>query len=209
MTTQLTKRQKQTYEVIRKHIAVEGKSPTIRELALRLGLSSTGAAGNILRTLVRKKMIQRSRYQARGISLINPGSDRPVDFGIPVRVPLVGQVAAGLPILAAENIERHICLDRSWTKGRDAFCLRVKGESMVKAGIRDGDIVVVAKQDTANSGDIVVALLDDEATIKYFRPKKNEIHLEPANDGMYAIVVRDKNFRIQGRVIGVYRGLVN
>lgn len=203
----LTARQEEILKFIRNAILHRGTAPTLREIGQNFGITSVGAVGNHLSILVRKGFIKRGKYRARGISLVQAGTDREVSTMEPVGVPLVGQVAAGVPLLAEENIERYICLDQHFVRGRQVFCLKVRGESMKDAGIRDGDIVVVHKQPAAEPGDIVVALLDDGATVKFYQPNRNEIHLIPANETMYSIVVRDENFQIQGKVIGVYREL--
>jgi len=203
----LSKRQQQILLHIRNSLVHRGKAPTLREIGTHLGITSVGAVGNHLRTLVRKGLIRKSKWEARGLTLVDPNTDQVVGTGEPAGVPLLRDRAVGSGFLAHDNIERYVCLDRFMTGGQDSFLLRVKGDSMINAGLHDGDFAVVRRQTDAVPGDVVVAVLDGEATIKHYHPKKTEIHLVPANDRMYSIIVRDKKFQIEGKVIGVYREL--
>lgn len=206
MQSGLPKRQEQLLKFLGQSIP-RGRCPTRSEIGEYLGLKSVGHVNNILKALEKKGHISRDKGRARSLSLINPLPDT-LDIPNPLSLPLIGTVAAGTPILATENVERHVTLDRFITGGAASYLLRVKGNSMIGAGIHDRDLVVVRKQNTANAGDIIVALLDEEATIKYYRPRDGQIWLEPANDKFSAQLVRDlMYFRIQGKVIGAIRNL--
>lgn len=203
----LSKRQQQILLHIRNSLVHKGKAPTLREIGIHLGISSVGSVGNHLRTLVQKGLIRKSKWEARGLTLVDPHTDLTVDTGAAAGVPLIRGVVVGTTLLSHENIERYICLDHFMTGGQESFLLRVKGDSMTSAGLCDGDYAIVRRQATAVHGDVVVAVLDGQALIKYYHPKKAEVHLVPANDQMYSIIVRDKNFKIEGKVMGVYREL--
>lgn len=197
----LTARQEQIYEFIRDQITEAGAPPTIREIGERFGISSTNGVRAILSALEKKGYITRSKLRSRGIELTQ--QIRP-DFQV---VPLVGRVAAGQPVMAIENIDDHLALDRSLLPTGDVFSLRVSGESMRDAGIADGDLVLVRKQEVAKSGDMVVAIIGDEATVKWYRPKRNKVILEPDNPDFEPIVVDSQSpeFRIAGKVVGLLR----
>jgi repressor LexA len=151
-----------------------------------------------LEALERKGYIKRDRTKARSVEIVQ--ADDPMMVPVPmVAVPVVGTVAAGQPILAAENIEDVFPLPRDIVKDQQCFMLRVKGDSMIEAGIFDGDYVVVRQQPYAENGDIVVALLEDEATVKYYRRRRKSICLEPANRSMEPIIVDD--VKIVGKVV--------
>jgi repressor LexA len=194
---ELTKRQQQMLEAIYSFVRKRGLPPTVRELGQRVGLRSTCTVQRHLEALIRKGVLKRDGSKARSIEII--ASRDPVM--IPRRstpVPVVGAVAAGQPITAVENIEQVIPLPSEFVP-EDAFLLRLKGDSMIEAGLLDGDYVVVRPQKTAEDGEIVVALIDDEATVKRFRRKRGKIHLEPANSTMAPIVVNDAD--ILGTVV--------
>jgi len=194
----LTKRQKQVLEGIHKIIRERGIPPTVREIGERLGLRSSCTVQRHLEALEKKGFLRRDRTKARSMEIIR--SDDPTMVPVPmVPVPVVGTVAAGQPIFAAENIEEVFPLPRDIVKNDQCFMLHVKGDSMIEAGIFDGDYVVVRQQPYAESGDIVVALLEDEATVKYYRPRRGKVHLEPANAKMRPIVA--ENPQIIGKVL--------
>lgn len=206
MVNELPKRQAQLLKFLGQSIP-RGRCPTRSEMGEYLGLKSVGHVNNIIKALEKKGLISRDKRLARSIRLINPLPDA-TDIANPLNLPLIGTVAAGTPILATENIERHVAIDRFIAGAAASYLLRVKGNSMIGAGIHDGDLVVVRKQNTANPGEIIVALLDEEATIKYYRPKDGQIWLEPANEKFSAQLVRDlAYFRIQGKVTGVIRNI--
>lgn len=197
----LTDRQREIYEYIREVIMANGRPPTMREIGEQFNIRSTNGVREALVVIEKKGYIRREPYLSRGIELVEevPTAVRPI--------PIVGRVAAGLPLLAVENIEGHVAVDQSYLPSGEVFSLRVTGESMRDEGIRDGDLVLVKKQDTAHKGDIVVAVIGDEATVKRFYPDRNRIRLEPANPDFGPIIV-DKNapgFFIAGKVVGLLR----
>jgi repressor LexA len=186
---ELTKRQKEILDFIREMVENKGLPPTIREIGEKFQITSTNGVRAILSALVKK-------------ATFDFGSRRSY-----VAVPLVGRIAAGLPTLAVENIEGSIAVDKSFLPGGDVFSLRVVGESMKDLGIFDGDYVLARAQSTAEKGDIVVAVIGEEATVKTYVPQKNRVRLEPANPAFQPIVVdtRFSDFRIAGKVIGLLR----
>ena len=196
----LTQRQRHVLEQIHSAMRETGHSPTVREIMERLGLSSTCTVQRHLEALERKGFIRRTRLKARTVEIIKADDPRLVPRAI-VSVPLLGTVAAGPPLLAVENIEEVFPLPADLVPEEPAYCLRVKGDSMIGVGLFDGDLVVVHQQSTAEEGDIVVALIEDEATIKTFRRRNGQIHLEPANPTMEPIVVPEGKVCILGRVI--------
>lgn len=193
----LTKRQEAVLKFVTAHTARMGYPPTIRETARHLGIRGISAVKKHLDALEKKGRIRR-RGGARTIELADRSSAIPV--------PILGQVAAGQPILAEENILGTLALDRALIRGGRSFLLRVKGDSMIEAGIFEGDHVIVKVQPQAENGDIVVALLDDEATVKRFYKRGKRIIFEPANADYSPIVPEPgSNIRILGRVTGVIR----
>jgi repressor LexA len=193
-TRELTRRQKEILDFIYEFAKDNGWPPTIRQIAMHFGIKSPNGVADHLKALERKGEIRIASGTARGIEML-----RRQEQGIP----LVGRIAAGEPILAAENIEDYVTIERMFPVDGKCFALRVKGASMIGDGIRDGDIVVVRPQKTADNGDIVVALIEDEATVKRFYREGRRIRLQPSNpdyDPIYATAVE-----IRGRVIGVIR----
>ena len=184
---ELTPKEKRVYDYIDMMLRKNGYSPSVRDIQQALGIKSTATVNAYLDRLEDKGAISRTAAKSRTIrtnSLDVVSSDT-------VKVPLIGKVAAGVPILATEQIERYIdfpSAGRSWSSG-DYYALRVKGESMIKAGINDGDIIICKKQAVAENGTIVVALLDDEATVKTFYREDGHIRLQPENDTMQPIIV--------------------
>jgi len=194
----ITKRQRQVLEAIHQIIRRTGIPPTVREIGERLGLRSSCTVQRHLEALEKKGFLRRDRTKARSMEIIR--SEDPTMVRVPmVPVPVVGTVAAGQPILAAENIEEVFPLPRDIVKNDQCFMLHVKGDSMIEAGIFDGDYVVVRQQPYADTGDIVVALIEDEATVKYYRPRRGKVHLEPANAKMRPIVADSP--KIIGKVL--------
>jgi repressor LexA len=179
----------------------DGKSPTIREIGEQFGISSTNGVRSHLEALMKKGYIRRQGLISRGIELVR-------DLSGPVeRVPLVGSVPAGHPIDAVENIEGEIAIDTSFLPAGETFTLRVDGDSMRDAGILDGDYVLVKKQKSADAGDIVVAIIGEEATVKRYFPERGKVRLQPENDAFEPIWV-DKNspqLSIAGKVVGLMR----
>jgi repressor LexA len=210
----LTDRQQQLLHFIEDHLRIHGFPPSIREMADHMGIRSTNGVNDHLKALERKGYIQRGAgLKSRAISLLSRSkrapsrrAEEPV-----VAVPILGRVAAGVPVLSDENFEGSVSLGRSLLpSNRKLFSLRVRGDSMIDEGIFDGDLVLVSSQSTADSGQIVVALVDGEATVKILRRHKNHIRLEPANEKFEPIVIRSQDFTptsILGVVTGVYRQL--
>ncbi|MBU0517401.1 transcriptional repressor LexA [bacterium] len=207
MAKPLTDRQREVLDFIGSHVADRGYPPSIREIGKEFDIKSTNGVRGILQALERKGEIRRSPQLSRGIELIHPEA-RNVKFTAPlVEIPIIGSVAAGHPLLAEQNIEGTITLDRDLLKGDNTFALRVKGDSMVGAGIFDGDLVFAREDSDIRRGDIVVALIDNDATVKYYYPDNGTIRLEPANR-FYGPIVVDQNtpgFHLAGKVVGVFR----
>ena len=199
----LTGRQKEILEYIEKMITEHGKSPTIREIGEKFNISSTNGVRAHLEALMKKGYIRRQKLISRGIDLVR-------SLAGPVRnVPVVGAVPAGNPITAIENIEGELAIDTSFLPGGETFTLRVEGDSMRDAGIFDGDYVLVKKQKSANSGEIVVAVIGEEATVKRYYPEGERIRLQPENETYDPIWVDRKSpeFYIAGKVVGLMRRL--
>ena len=211
MADKLTKRQQAVMDSIEKCIREKGYGPTVREICTDLGLSSPSTVHVHLKTLEQKGYIVRDPLKSRSISLPTPLVERDENFSNVIRpsfskivdVPLVGNVAAGEPILAEENITDTISLPTDIVGDAPSFMLSVRGESMIEAGINDGDYVVVKEQPVANNGDIVVAIIDDGATVKRFYKEKNHIRLQPENSSMDPIITTD--CQIAGKVVAVFR----
>jgi len=200
----LTKRQAEILNFIKTHIQYSGFPPTISEIQGQFSFKSPNAVQEHLKALVRKGQIRRTPNQWRGLELMIPNKTT-------VSVPLIGRVTAGLPVLAEENFEGTISVDRSLV-GRTArlFALHIRGDSMIKAGIYDGDIAIAQQQSVADHGDIVIALLGDEATVKRFYRKNKVIILQPENDTMQPIRVSEGNdFKILGKVIATLHRIGN
>jgi repressor LexA len=194
----LTERQGQVLKGIHDIAQQKRYPPTVREIGERLGLRSSCTVQRHLEALERKGYIKRDRTKARSIEILKSPDPRMIPVPM-VPVPVIGRVAAGQPILATENIEDVFPLPRDIVKDAQCFMLQVEGNSMIEAGIFDGDYVVVRQQPYADDGEIVVALLGDEATVKYLRRRRNRISLEPANKEMQPIVAND--VKIIGKVI--------
>ncbi len=206
MAKDLTARQREIFEFIKGMIRTKGRPPSIREIGERFAIRSTNGVRAVLEALERKEFIRRDRYTSRGIELLKE-ADEVVSSGRLREVYWVGRVAAGTPVWAEENIEGSFLIDREFVPGEEVFSLKVQGDSMIDAGIFDGDYVLVRKQPNADPGDMVVAQIGDEATVKKFFPEKRRIRLEPANPNYGPIIVeRDTpGFSIAGKVIGLLR----
>lgn len=198
----LTQRQQQVLELVSDHIERHGFPPSHRELMLSLGVRSQLGILKHLRALEKKGYLVCRPGSSRGITLAN----RPPR---PVMVPIVGSVRAGRPEEAVEDILGHCATDPAWTRGADCFYLRVAGDSMIEAGIREGDLALVRSQPTAENGEIVVALIDGEATLKRLYREAGRIRLQPENSRMAAIIIPEGSgeFAIIGKAIGIYRDL--
>ena len=210
MPKELTERQQAIFDFIAGIIRSRGAPPTIREIMEAFDINSTNGVRTTLAALEKKGHIRRHARLSRGIELVDQGKTTPAQYDT-VEVPVLGRVAAGSPILATENIDSRVHVDRSLLPASgEVFALSVQGDSMIEAGILDGDVVVARQQETADRGEIVVALIDDEATVKRFDPGPDAIRLLPENSSYEPIVVRPDegiNFRIAGRVVGLMRRL--
>jgi len=200
----LTPRQRQILEYIRREVKIKNYPPSVREIGEAVGLSSSSTVHAHLAKLEEKGFIRRDPSKPRAIELLREEPD-PLFVPETVQVPIVGQVTAGQPILAEENIEDYFPLPKMMVHGDSVFMLQVRGDSMINAGIMDGDYVIVRQQYQANNGEIVVAMLDGEATVKRFYKGKDHIILQPEND-LYE-PIRSPEIRVIGKVIGVFRSL--
>jgi len=197
----LTQRQTEVFELVKRNIQETGMPPTRAEIAKELGFRSPNAAEEHLKALARKGHIEILAGTSRGIRLLV--DDEPEESGLP----LIGQVAAGEPIMAQEHIESHYNVDPSMFTPKADFLLRVRGESMRNIGIMDGDLLAVHKTQNISKGQVVVARVDDEVTVKRFEQQGSEILLHPENDDMSTIRV-DLNFQsvnIEGIAVGIIR----
>ena len=208
---EMTARQEEIYEYIKKYSKENHMPPTVREIGNHFDISSTNGVRSILAALIKKGYINRSPRLSRGIEIVNTKEDTAAKEAPSntIEIPIVGRVAAGTPILAVQNLEGTVTvtIDRDFLACRsDVFALRVKGDSMINAGIFDGDLIFARQQKTADLGEIVVAQIDNEATVKYYHPSSDHVELRPANPKYKPIIVNDKkDFSIAGRVIGVMR----
>ena len=200
--TALTPRQRETLAWIKNFIRENGMPPTVREIGGAFGIKSSSVF-DLLKALERKGCLRRGELGAR--SLIVDDGNRRRSGGGTVEVPVIGRIPAGQPIEAIEHDGDTVAVARDLLRGHDGYALEVEGESMYEAGILDGDYVIVRKQNTANDGDIVVALIESEATLKRFYREADGVRLEPANQAMAPIHVASGEFRIQGKVVGLMR----
>ena len=197
----ISAKQKEILEYIKQSILSHGYPPAVREICEAVHLKSTSSVHSHLETLEKNGYIRRDPSKPRAIEIIDDNFNltrREV-----VNVPMIGHVAAGEPILAVENIESYFPIPAEFMPNEQSFILKVKGESMINAGICDGDSVLVKQCDTAKNGDMVVALVDDSATVKTFYKEDGYIRLQPENDNMDPIIVDDCS--ILGKVFGVFR----
>ncbi len=194
-------------EFITLSISDRGYPPTLREIGSHMGIRSTNGVNDHLRALERKGYLKREDMKSRALRPVNV--DKNPESNNVVEVPVVGRVAAGEPVLAEQNIEETISIDRYFIgRQRDVFALKVQGDSMIDAGINEGDTILVRKQLHANRNEIAVVLIGEEATVKYYQPEPDFIRLQPANDAYAPIIVRKEDFlptQILGIVIGLYR----
>ena len=197
----ITEKQSQILEYIKSEILNKGYPPSVRDICTAVNLKSTSSVHSHLETLEKNGYIRRDPTKPRTIEIIDDNFNlvrREV-----VNVPMVGTVAAGQPILAIENIDNYFPIPSEYMPNEETFMLKVKGESMINAGILDGDNILVKRQTTAKNGDMVVALVDDSATVKTFYKENGHIRLQPENDDMDPIIV--PNCEIIGKVFGVFR----
>jgi repressor LexA len=208
----LTKRQQEIFDFIKRYSAKYGYPPTVRDIGKAVGLASSSTVHAHLANLERIGLLRRDPTKPRAIELLDraaAGVQAGVQAGVHALVrpglPLVGQVAAGQPVLAEENIEEYIQTP-SFAGGEEGeYLLRVRGDSMKDAGILEGDLVVVRPQETATDGEIVVALVGEEATVKRFFQEEDHVRLQPENSAMEPIRTRD--VRVLGRVVGLMRNI--
>ena len=205
----LTKKQQEVFNFIKNYIEKNGYPPAVRDICKGVNLSSPSSVHAHINSLVEMGYLKKDLLKKRAISIsddyreesdIYKGKENGIDY---LEVPVIGQVAAGQPILAAENVERTFPLPMDFAKNKDVFMLRVKGDSMINAGIFDGDYVIVRREDTASNGNIIVALIDDSATVKTYYKENGYFRLQPENDYMEPIIVNE--LKVLGRVIGLIR----
>jgi len=198
----LNSRQMMILDFIKREVRVRGYPPTVREIGEAVGLSSSSTVHNHLSQLEQKGHIRRDPIKPRAIEVLED-DDWSYNKGNFVSVPLVGKITAGEPILASQNIEEVFPIPYNLIRNTEVFMLSVQGDSMIEAGIHSGDLLFIRKQNHASSGDIVVALIDDEATVKTFYKEIDHIRLQPENSHMQPIIVKEA--KILGKVIGVFR----
>lgn len=201
----VSKRQEDILAFIKEEVRTKGYPPSVREIGEAVGLASSSTVHGHLARLESKGLIRRDPTKPRAIEILDMEEEVPVLKQNVVSVPLIGKVTAGLPITAIENVEEYFPLPDSYGTSEDQlFMLEVMGESMIEAGILDGDYVIVKKTSTANNGEIVVAMTEeDEATVKRFYKEKNHFRLQPENSSMDPIYVNQVT--ILGKVVGLYR----
>jgi len=201
---ELTSTQKRVFNFLKDYLGEKGFPPTLREIASHFELKGPKAPQKTLTILERKGYIRKIPGGSRAIEILGPP---PIHLSQILSIPMIGRVQAGEPILAVENIEGYINLDRNLVSSEDVFLLRVQGDSMIDAHIQDGDFALVKPQPHAENGEIVVVLIEDEATIKRIFQKRDLIRLEPANPEMEPIIVKkgEKKVTIVGKVVGIFR----
>jgi repressor LexA len=201
----LTARQQEIYEFIRQHSAAHGYPPTVRDIGKAVGLASSSTVHAHLANLEKAGLLRRDPSKPRAIELLDRAVDAVRSAVRPPGLPLIGHVAAGQPILAEENVEEYVHVPQLAGGEDGEYVLRVRGESMKNAGILDGDFVVVRPQETGRDGEIVVAMVEEEATVKRFFREADHIRLEPENETMEPI--RSRDVQVIGRVVGVFRSV--
>ncbi len=204
----LNNNEQKILDFIKEQIKENGYPPSVREICAAVGLKSTSSVHSYLNKLAEKGYITKTGLKTRALRVIEeetaniPSNDSNV-----LSIPLVGNVAAGAPILAEQNIEEYFSIPSSFLSksaiSSNTYMLKVKGESMINVGIYNGDYIIISKQNTATNGEIVVALIDNEATVKTFYKEKDHIRLQPENDTMDPIIVKD--VKILGKVVGLFR----
>lgn len=197
-------REQEILEFINSQVQKMGYPPSIREICAAVGLNSPSTVHTYLKKLESKGLLVKDGSKTRAIRLVETEAERMAEpIAEYLSVPVIGTVAAGTPILAEENVTDTFPLPMVFAKNKNVFMLKVKGDSMIEAGIFHGDYVIVTQQETAENGDIVVALLDDSATVKTFYRERDYIRLQPENEALSPILVRE--VRILGKVSGVFR----
>jgi repressor LexA len=213
MNKNLNEKQQQILDFVNREVEEKGYPPSVREICSAVGFKSTSTVHGYLEKLIKNGLIKKDPTKPRALRVLHGDKDlssRKIEGYISnkelVNVPILGKVTAGQPILAVENIEDTFPLPVDYAQNSTVFMLRVRGESMIEAGILDNDLVLVKQQSTATNGDKVVALIEDEATVKTFYKEKEYIRLQPENQYLEPIIVKD-NLSILGKVIGVFRKL--
>ncbi len=202
-TGNISKKQSEILEYIKEQILAKGYPPAVREICEAVSLKSTSSVHSHLETLERNGYIRRDPTKPRAIEIIDDTFN--LTRRETVNVPMIGEVAAGAPLLAQENIMNYFPIPMEFMPNAETFMLKVRGESMINAGVLDGDMVLVERQNTAHNGDMVVALIEDGATVKTYYKEANCYRLQPENDYMEPIIVSEVT--ILGKVIGVFRFL--
>lgn len=209
MYPDLSDRQSAVLDFIKSEIASKGYPPAVREICKAVGVSSTSTVHSHLNKLEKLGYIRRDPTKPRAILVTDKSKDKDEAIGLNqeiINLPLVGEITAGQPILAEQNIQEYIPLPSSFVKGKNTFMLKVKGESMINAGILDGDYVIIDKQETAENNQIIAALVDsDTATVKRFFKETDRIRLQPENEFMEPMYFELNQVKIIGVVIGVFR----
>lgn len=214
MKKDFSNKQQEILDFVNSQVEVKGYPPSVREICSAVGFKSTSTVHNYLEKLAKSGLITKDATKPRALRVINGNNKTQKDSSSKeyysnkemVEIPIIGKVTAGLPILAVENIEDTFPLPVDFVQNSTAFMLKVQGDSMVEAGILDKDLVLIKQQSTANNGDIVVAMIGDEATVKTFYKEKNHVRLQPQNQYMDPIIVTS-DLSILGKVIGVFRKL--
>lgn len=208
MRPKLTARQQEILDYIEQEVSTTGVPPSIRQIGAALDISSTNGVRSHLKALEKKGYIHRSLRTSRGIAMLDRIKQRATAaLQETVEVPILGRVTAGMPVLAVENRDGHLQVDPSLIKSSDTFALRVEGDSMIEAGILHGDYVLVRPQPSAENGDIVVALIEDEVTVKRFYRETDGIRLQPENVNMEPIYA--SNVQICGKVTSLIRPAIH
>ena len=201
----LTKRQQEIYDFIKRYSARHGYPPTVRDIGKAVGLASSSTVHQHLANLERIGLLKRDPSKPRAIELLDRAAQELRRVVRPDGLPLLGAVAAGQPILAEENVEEYVSVPAAAGGTDGAYLLRVRGESMKNAGIIEGDLVVVRPQESADDGDIVVALVGEDATVKRYFRERDHVRLQPENDDMEPI--RSREVHVLGKVVGLLRSL--
>lgn len=197
----ISNKQQEILDYIKSEIINRGYPPTVRDICTAVNLKSTSSVHSHLATLEREGYILRDKTKPRAIEIVDDSFNTARKEII--NIPVVGKVAAGEPLLAVQNIENYFPVPAEYLSNHVTFMLKVQGESMINAGIYDGDTIIVEEASTAENGEIIVALIDDSATVKRFFREKDHIRLQPENDSMEPIIVKD--CKIIGKVIGLFR----
>ena len=206
----ISDKQCEILEYIKQEILNRGYPPAVREICEAVNLKSTSSVHSHLETLEKNGYIRRDPTKPRAIMILKTANDEEVTYDTDkpfeemIQVPVIGTVAAGSPILAEQNVEDTLTFPVSLVRNNNSFMLRVKGDSMINVGIYDGDLLIVSPQKVAQNGDIVVAVIGEEATVKTFYREKDRIRLQPENDAMDPIYVKE-DIQLAGRVTGLFR----